>query len=196
MIDKPEYTDEELLMAMGQGNEHAFSLLYERYWDRLFVKAFKVIGKKEEAEDMVQNVFLAIWKRREELKIEGSLPAYLDTSIRYMAIRHIEKNITQREYLTLLTETGLRILPPHSELYVHFKQAQEIINKVVETMPPKMQMVYRLSRDEYLSHNEIASRLDISHDTVKKHIQNALKLIKAALAVWLIEFHQLLNQYL
>ncbi len=196
MIEKPEHTDEELLKAMGQGSEHAFSMLYEKYWDRLFVKAFRVIGKKEEAEDMVQNVFFAIWKRREELKIEGSLPAYLDTSIRYMAIRYIEKNITSREYLALLTEMGLRILPPHAELHVHFKQAQEIINKVVETMSPKMQAVYRLSREEYLTHNEIATRLDISHDTVKKHIQNALKLIKAALAAWLIEFHQLLNQYL
>jgi RNA polymerase sigma-19 factor, ECF subfamily len=129
----------------------------------------------------LQDVFLTLWNRRKEIRIEGSLPAYLQTSVRYHAIHFIEKNITRRDYLALLTDVAINTLPPSQELYLELKQAQQAINEAVLKMPPKMQEVYRLSRQEHLSHKEIAQKLGISAETVKKHIQHALEIIKTTL---------------
>lgn len=176
------YTDEELLVQIARDDRHAFSTLYNRYWDELFTNAAKVLRGTDEAEDVIQDVFLSLWKRRNELKVTGSVAAYLHTSVRYKAIHYIEKNITRRDYLTLLTNVAVETLPPDSELQLQFKELQKLIFDAVAQMPPKMQEVYKLSRQQYLSHQEIADKLGISAETVKKHIQHALSIIKTALS--------------
>ncbi len=166
---------------MSNDDKEAFSRIYRRYWNNLFTTAAKALRGKEEAADVVQDVFLSLWNRRKELDIEGSLAAYLQTSVRYKAIHYIEKNITRRDYLDLLTDTAVNSLPASAEIQLQLKEVQQAIHDAVTRMPPKMQEVYQLSRQEYLSHKEIADRLGISTETVKKHIQHALQLIKIAL---------------
>ncbi len=119
--------------------------------------------------------------RRKELCIEGSLSAYLQASVRYKAIHYIEKNITHRDYLALLTEAVEDNFPSSAEIQLQVKQVQQTIRNTVSRMPPKMKEAYQLSRQEHLSHKEIAVKLGISSETVKKHIQHALQMIKAAL---------------
>jgi RNA polymerase sigma-70 factor (family 1) len=166
---------------MSRDDQEAFTKLYRRYWEDLFVTAVKVLRGKEEASDVVQDVFLSLWNRRHELNIQCSLVAYLQTSVRYKAIHFIEKNITRRDYLSLFTDVAVNYLPPSGEINLQLKEVQLAINITVASMPPKMQEVYRLSRQEYLSHKEIAEKLGISVGTVKKHIQHALQLIKLKL---------------
>jgi len=166
---------------MGNDDQEAFTQLYRHYWKDLFVTAANVLRGKEEAADVVQDVFLSLWKRRHELKIECSLAAYLQTSARYKAIHYIEKNITRRDYLALLTDVAVNTLPASAEVRLQLKEVQKAIHETVARMPPKMQEVYRLSRHEHLSHKEIADRLGISAETVKKHIQHAMHMIKLAL---------------
>lgn len=175
------HSDEALLRLMSSDDQEAFTLLYRRYWENLFVTAAKVLRGKEEAADVVQDVFLSLWNRRHELNIEGSLVAYLQTSVRYKAIHYIEKNITRRNYLVELIDVAVNTLPPSAELLLQLKEVQQAIHDTVDRMPAKMQKVYRLSRHEHLSHKEIADRLDISTETVKKHIQHALQLLKTTL---------------
>lgn len=175
------YKDETLLLMMSRDDQEAFTLLYRRYWEDLFVTAAKVLRGKEEAADVVQDVFLSLWNRRHELNIEGSLAAYLQTSARYKAIHYIEKNITRRDYLVQLSDVAVNTLSPTAEIQLHLKEVQQVIHDTVSKMPPKMQEVYRLSRQEHLSHKEIADKMGISVETVKKHIQHALQQIKTAL---------------
>jgi RNA polymerase sigma-70 factor (ECF subfamily) len=175
------HTDEALLRLMSAGDQQAFSQLYRRYWEGLFITAAKALRGREEAADVVQDVFLSLWNRREDLRIEGSLAAYLQTSVRYKAIHYIEKHITRRDYLALLTDVAVNTLPPSAELRLQLKEVQRAIEDTVARMPPKMREVYRLSRQEHLSHKEIAERLGISLETVKKHIQHSLQLIKFAI---------------
>jgi RNA polymerase sigma-70 factor (family 1) len=175
------HNDEDLLLLMSSDDQEAFTLLYRHYWQDLFVIAAKVLRGKEEAADVVQDVFLSLWNRRHELNIEGSLGAYLHTSARYKAIHYIEKNITRRDYLALFTDIAVNALPPSAEIRLQLKEVQQAIHDTVAKMPPKMQEVYRLSRQEHLSHKEIADRLGISAETVKKHIRHAMQMIKLAL---------------
>ena len=192
MSNQSVHSDEVLLRLMSSDDQEAFTLLYRRYWEGLFVTAAKALRGKEEATDVVQDVFLSLWNRRHELNIEGSLAAYLHTCVRYKAIHYIEKNITRRDYLALLTDVTVNTLPPSAEIHLQLKEVQQAIHDTVARMSPKMQAVYRLSRQEYLSHKEIADKLGISVETVKKHIQHALQLIKTKLSFTSVSFPMLL----
>lgn len=181
MLFQSTYTDKELLQQIAEDDSMAFTMLYRRYWEELFVTAAKALREKTEAEDVVQDVFLSLWNRRHELNIQESLVAYLHTSVRYKAIQYIEKNITRRDYLALLADVSVNTLPPNAEINLQVEELQKTINNTIASMPPKMQQVYKLSRQEQLSHKEIAERLSVSAETVKKHIQHALQLIKTAI---------------
>jgi RNA polymerase sigma-70 factor (ECF subfamily) len=190
------YTDDALLLSVVNGDKSAFTMLYRRYWEPLFITAAKALRSKDDAADVVQDVFLSVWNRRHELSITGSLAAYLQTSVKYKAIHYIEKNITRRDYLSLLTEMLVTWLPPDAETQLQLKELQQVIHSTVEQMPSKMRQVYQLSRQEHLSHKEIAVRLGISDETVKKHIQHALQLIKTAIGRHAASFAVLLIHWL
>lgn len=174
-------TDEQLLQQMADGDRQAFTILYRRYWEDLFITATKALRGKEEAADVVQDVFLSLWSRRNELRIQGSLAAYLHTSVRYECIHYIEKNITRRDYLVQLTEVEISNFSPDAETDLQLKEMQQFVRNTVAKMPAKMQQVYKLSRQQHLSYKEIAEKMGISVETVKKHIQHALHLIRTNL---------------
>ena len=171
-------------------------MLYRRYWQPLFASAARALRSKTDAADLVQDIFLSIWNRRHELNITGSLAAYLQTSVKYSVIKYIEKNITRRDYLVLITEMLVSYQPPDVESQLQIKELQNVIHSAVEQMPNKMREVYQLSRQHHLSHKEIADRLGISDETVKKHIQHALQIIKTAIKQNATTFAILLIQWL
>lgn len=171
-------SNEQLLQQMATGDRQAFTELYKRYWEELFITAAKALRGKEEAADVVQDVFLSLWNRRNELKLLGSLAAYLHTSVRYKCIHYIEKNITRRDYLVQFTELIVSESPASAESNLQLKDVQQTIDKIVSGMPAKMQEVYKLSRHQQLSYKEIAEKMRVSVETVKKHIHHALHLIK------------------
>jgi RNA polymerase sigma-70 factor (family 1) len=175
------HTDESLLLLVADGDKQAFTMLYRRYWQSLFTTAAKALRSKTDAADLVQDIFLSIWNRRHELDVTGSLAAYLQTSVRYKVIKYVEKNITRRDYLMLLTDMLVHHQPPDAESQLQIKELQSVIQLAVGQMPHKMREVYQLSRQHHLSHKEIADRLGISDETVKKHIQHALQNIKTAI---------------
>lgn len=190
------HTDETLLSLVADDDKDAFTMLYRRYWESLFATAARALRSKTDAADLVQDIFLSIWTRRHDLRITGSLAAYLQTSVRYKVIKYIEKNITRRDYLVLLTEVLVNYQPPDAESQLQIKELQHVIQSAVEQMPNKMREVYQLSRKHHLSHKEIAERLDISDETVKKHIQHALQIIKTAISLNATTFAVLLLQWL
>lgn len=170
--------DEMLLQQMAAGDKTAFTVLYRRYWEELFVIAVKVLGNKEEAADVVQDIFLSFWNRRDELTLQASLAAYLHTSVRYKCIHYMEKNNTRRDYLFLLASPDTNTSAASADTNLDLKEIHHIVGQAIAKMPPKMQEVYKLSREKHLSHKEIAEYLNVSSETVKKHIQHALHIIR------------------
>jgi RNA polymerase sigma-70 factor (family 1) len=166
---------------MAEDDQGAFTLLYRRHWETLFITTVKVIGNREDAEDIIQEVFASLWNRRKALNLTGPLAGYLHASVKYKAISYIDRNITRRHYLAALAKVAEAGVPASPEVLLRVKEVQQLIASVIGNMPPKMQEVFQLSRREHLSHKEIATRLGISEETVKKHIQHALQLIKSAM---------------
>ena len=179
--------DVSLLEGMIAGDKAAFTRIYDRYWRSLFEHALKITRAPGDAEDIVQEVFCSLWKRRGTLIISGSLEAYLFSSVRYSAIRYIENNLTRHRYFQRLSEA----MDDHkamalTETPVEYKELKERVYTVVEHLPTRMKEVYVLSRMQHLSHKEIATRLNIAESTVKKQIGYALRIIRDGIFLFVI----------
>lgn len=175
------HTDKVLCELLKDGDEKAFAALYDRYWTTIYSNAMKILRSESDAEDVVQELFESIWKRREQLNIHSSIAGYLHTSARYLAIHHIEKNVNLFGYDEALAEAFEEVDFLRIESEMDAKTLEVAIDKIVETLPEKMKAVFLLSRKEQLSHKEIAEKLQISEETVKKQVYNALKLIRRSL---------------
>src|SRR5262245_19350617 len=88
-------TDQELIHLLKNGGKDAFTALYDRYWEKLLVYTMRAVQLRADAEDIVQELFVSVWKRRNELDIRQKVSTYLYNSARYMAFRHIEQNVTR-----------------------------------------------------------------------------------------------------
>ena len=175
------HTDKDLCELLKHGDEAAFTALYDRYWADIYRNAMKILGSGNDAEDVVQELFESIWKRREGLQINGAVAAYLHTSARYIALHLIEKNVEKAGYGDRLATAFQLAEVPIIESHMDAKTLETAIDKIIATLPDKMKTVFLLSRREHLSHKEIAAQLDISEETVKKQVYNALKLIRQQL---------------
>jgi RNA polymerase sigma-70 factor (ECF subfamily) len=170
-------TDEELLSLLRKNDKQAFAEIYDRYWEQMSLYVLKITRSPEDTCDIVQDVFVSIWKRRYELNISGSMKAYLLKSVRNLSIRYIEKNINKQGFLNALS-AYYEHLDTSAMNKLELQELESRLAGVVARLPHKMQEVYVLSRHENLSHKEIAKRLGIAETTVKKQVSNALKLIR------------------
>jgi RNA polymerase sigma-70 factor (family 1) len=171
--------DEQLLRAMASGDHEALEQLYSRYWQHLFIAAYNVLKNKAASEDIVQEAFLQLWQRREKLDIKTSLEAYLFSVVRYTVFKYIKKEQAHSQVFKNLEERLHYITP---EDIVVEKNIRSQLAGIVNTLPEKCREIYILSREEQLSHHEIATRLNISTKTVENHITIALKKIRFSIA--------------
>ncbi|HRP56567.1 RNA polymerase sigma-70 factor [Agriterribacter sp.] len=170
-------TDEQLLHLLREDDKQAFAEIYERYWESMSLYVLRITRSPEDACDIVQDVFVSIWKRRDDLNISGNLKAYLLKSVRNLSIRYIEKNIRKKRFLASLS-LYWKNAPAFATDALELRELESRLTRVVAQLPPKMQQVFVLSRHENLSYKEIAQRLEITETTVKKQVSNALKLIR------------------
>lgn len=178
MIPYREYTDDQLLQRMQKNDEKAFTELYNRHWEQIALYVLKVIRSEEEARDIVQEIFLSIWKRREVLDVKVPLVAYLLRSARNLSLRYIERSVNKKDFLEKLALHIDATGPVPVTDALELKELETKVNKAVDTLPAKMKEIYLLSRMENLSYREIADRLGIAGTTVKKQVSNALKVIR------------------
>ncbi len=172
--------DEKLLEFIREGDDRtAFDEIFNRYWERLFMYAAKVIRDEEEAQDIVQEVLVSLWQRRENLSID-SLSSYLYGAIRFKGLAYVRANLTRNNYLESLGyffEEGRDLINEQLDA----QELETLIRTEIDRLPPRMKEIFILSRIEQLSHKEIAERLNISDQTVKKQINLSLKLFRLIL---------------
>ncbi|MDQ0641221.1 RNA polymerase sigma-70 factor (ECF subfamily) [Pedobacter sp. W3I1] len=173
-------SDNELLLLLKKGDESAFSEIYNRYWEKMASYSIRLTKSEDESADIVQEIFISLWRRKEDLVIKGSLAAYLIKSTRNLSLRYIERNINVTDFVEKLAEF-ISDKSQDIEENISFRELQEQIDKGVAKLPKKMQQIYLLSRDEQLSYREISEKLGISEGTVKKQISNSLKIISESL---------------
>lgn len=194
MLGKLDVAEPELLELLRIGDESALAIIYGQYWEMMYLAAYNMTKNKEISEDIVQDVFVGLWKKRKNLKINKSIRSYLYTSTIFKVYDFFRKNKKAiREDLFDNLNQNIQSSTPESRL-IH-KELVEYIESIIEQLPPKSREVFKLSREELKSNKEIAEELGISQRTVEWHISKALKIIKSHMGVMVtLEFIVLLLQ--
>ncbi len=188
MAKKHVFTESELLEGLRSGSETCFSALYGLYAESLTRYANSKLASLDEARDLMHDLFVDLWTKREHLEIKVSIKSYLFTAARYKIIDYIRKNSSRQVYQKMLEQLNEFVDTPDHLL--ELKDLQKKIDSAVESMSDRVREVYLLSREEDLSIPQIAEKLSLSEQTVKNQISSALKIIRkfvvSALIFWMI----------
>ncbi len=169
-----------LFQSISQGDIGAFRELFDSYNKRLFAAAFKLTKSRITAEDIVQEVFAALWEHKGRLGTVDHPEAYIFTIAYNKTYRHLKKIASDARLYESLKEQ-IKVAHDSTEEWLDVKETQQIIDREVEKLPSKRQLIYKLSRKDGLTHQQIAEHLNISPLTVKKQIALALRQIRAGL---------------
>lgn len=176
-MKRDDHNERELLNKVAKGDQRAFTALFDAYYQRLGAYVYKVTESKEAAEEIVQEVFIKIWERREVLKEIESFKAYLFILSKNRTLDYLRAAAKKRMHqLSVLQEMKEESYVIDSASPV--EEYNLIIEQAVAKLPPQQQRVYHLSRYEKLKYEEIAIHMGISKETVKKHMQLALAFLK------------------
>jgi RNA polymerase sigma-70 factor (family 1) len=165
--------DNDLFQLVKQDDLKAFEELYTRYWCTLVNAAYKRLNSKEKAEDIVQNIFVDIYRRRTSINLTISIKAYLYQALKFKVLNEFRSETNSSKYIRHLFFSS----PCKTDLAdsLEAKELEAKIKRIFNGLPKKCREVFRLSRQEELSNKEIAASLHVTISTVEKHISKALK---------------------
>jgi len=180
--------DQELISLLKEGDEVAYTEIYNRYKRLLQNHACKKLGDFEEVKDVLQELFVNLWTKRAEIPETTNLSGYLYTAVRNRIFNILSHKQVVSKYVQSL-QTFINEESYITDHLVREKEFSLLIQKEIDTLPIKMKQVFELSRKSGLSHKEIANQLSISEQTVSKQITNALRILKVKLGVlWILVF--------
>jgi len=184
-------SDEMLIKLLRTSDETALKEIYLRHWQSLFQAALRKVRVKEIAEELVQNIFVSLWDRRTIQTIE-QLSCYLHTAIKYQVINYLKSKILDKKYLShAVQQSVMEDNSCESTLLTH--ELSLAIDQAIRELPPKTQLVFRLSRFENRSIREISQSMNISEKAVEYHITQSLKIMRLHLKDFILFDLTILN---
>ena len=179
MSDAVDYSDEELFLRLQQDEEQAFVLVFNQYHVELFRFALKYVRLPSLAEDIVQDVLLYLWERRQELAITTSLKAYLYAAVKHRSLYYLKSQYAKQVYESDLPEH--LPTPTQADTPLQVQQLTEAIQRAIEGLPERCRVIYTLSRNAELTYQEIADQLELSVKTVETQMGIALRKLRIQL---------------
>lgn len=171
------YNEKALLLQVAAGDETAFGTLFHAWRDKLYFFLLRITSSPETAEDVLQDVFVKLWVNRQSLVSIDHFSAYLYRMTQNHAINGMRRMSLETLVLCDLRREAITDGQPADEALL-FKQMQEKLKEVINSLPPQQRLVYTLSREKGLKQDEIARQLNISISTVKNHMTQALRTIR------------------
>lgn len=186
MSANASYDEKRVLELLAQGSEEAFVQLYDRYRPYIYNVSLKLIRNHEQAKEILQEVFMDLWRRREVVSHAANVRAYLYGMARNIIFDHLKARMKME---VAIREFACQIGHENTtERALVEEEYDELLNEVVEQLPPQQQRVFRMAKIDGLSHENIARKLSISRLTVKKHMREALLTIRHRLQAHLTSF--------
>jgi RNA polymerase sigma-70 factor (ECF subfamily) len=170
------FSEQELVELLQAGDEAAFTSIYNRYWEKLIATAYFFTRNTQTAEDIVHDVMLSLWHRRDRIEIQ-SLQAYLTTAVKFSVFKSIARQKDNSEITDEITVSGAH---ESVEEKLDAKFEEEFLRGVVEQLPEKARLVFQYRREQHLSVKEVADKMEVSEKTIEYHMTRALKTIKQA----------------
>jgi len=178
VADKAPYNEKELLHQLAAGSEEAFRMLFNAYRNKLYTYIYKLSGSAEAAEDTVHDVFLKLWVQRERLTEIQNLNAYLYRMAHNDAFTVFRRMAKETLILAELQKEQGNDERGGGEEKIVQEEVRAFVRQAIDKLTPQQKLVFLLSRQDGLKHDEIAQRLNITKNTVKNHIVEALKFLR------------------
>lgn len=179
MPEQTLYEIKALLLQVGNGNEPAFRTIFDFYKDRFFSASFKMTHCSNIAEEIVQEVFVSLWIKRAQVAAALNPEAYLFTMLHNSINAHFRKLALEKAMKQKLLQQSDDIDVSPVEDILLAKENREMLESVIRQLPSQQRIVYKLSRQQGLSREQIAGQLNISPHTVKNHLQQAILFIRS-----------------
>lgn len=173
-----QISDEQLLQLVGDGDEKAFNQLFERYRDKLFSYLVKISKSKETSEELVLDAFVKIWTARTILPEINNFEAFIFRVAHNRAIDFLREAQRSRNAQAAIREAMLQLQSAGADERLLKAETEQRITEAVSQLSPQRQEVFRLSREQYLSYDEIAEKMQLSRLTVRNHLSAALRFIR------------------
>ncbi len=184
-------TDEEILELLNRGEAQGIELIFRQYYAYICKAVYKIIPDANLVEDLAQEVFYELWRKRGQLQVSTSLKGYLRRSAVNRALNYIRDQrikFAEEEQAPVQKSTL-----PTAPQRMNAAELQVKIDKAIDELPERCRIIFVLSRFEEMSYREIAEQLDISAKTVENQVSKALKLLRQALSPYLISWMGLLT---
>tara|TARA_Y100001972_G_scaffold129294_1_gene196268 strand:+ start:2555 stop:3145 length:591 start_codon:yes stop_codon:yes gene_type:complete len=194
-MSHPKNEYDLLLCSLKRGDNEAFKRIYELFWESLYAIGYNRLQSAKDVEDIIQELFVDLWNKRDTIQIKESLRTYLFTAMKYKVIDHLRRNKSRNvrmEDVTLETELSTDT----TDHMLSFNELYDELRKGIDQLPERCKLVFKMSRDREMSAAEIATALNISKRTVETQIYKSLKHLKKSLSdyayLWLpLIFHYL-----
>lgn len=173
--------DLELFLRIKQDDMPSFNLLFNKYWERLYLFVYRKLDSEDDAKDIIQNIFISIWLKRHQIVIQSTLESYLFSIARYELLSFISKSIKTKQKQELLLHT---ILPEFEELLTP-QQAHamdQLVDTEVEKLPARMKQIFQMTREQNLTIREISHQLHLSEQNVRNQLNTAISKVKCGLS--------------
>jgi RNA polymerase sigma-70 factor (ECF subfamily) len=177
MVQKQDISDQTLLAGISTGDEVAFRCLFDRYRGRIYTYALRLSENTSLADEVVQDVFLKVWLKRTDLPGVENFNAWLYAIARNRMFDMMKQQAREQQTRESVLQEG-ESYANNAERSLLEKEQQVLLRDALAKLSPRQQLIYNLSRDRGMKHEEIANTLNISRNTVKTHLVHALRVIK------------------
>ena len=182
MTEYTNFTDTELAVLLKESDHKAYAVIYDRYKFLLYAHAYKKLQDREEARDVVQEVFITLWNKRDSVIAQSNLAGYLYTVLRNTILNLFARKEVRTRYTDSMAAHFTYDYSP-TDHGIRSQQLATLIDREISALPARMQEVFVLSRKGHLNRKEISLQLGISEATVDRQIANALRILRARLTV-------------
>jgi len=179
MPELKDQSDEQLIQLLKKDDRAIFNEIYKRYAESLAGFAASKLYSLDDARDILHDLFVKLWEDRHSLTINGNLRSFLFAALRYRIVDKIRRNVTRQEYASALSQ--LENFDHGIEEHLEAKELNAIIDRSLDDLPPRTKQIYRLSRNEQHTIEDIAKLLGLSEQTVKNQLTTALKHVRRAI---------------
>jgi len=180
MKDFAVYCDKDLMLEIKAGNKLAFDALYRRYIKKLYKFACSITKSSEEAENIIQNVFLNLWINRNKIEKEASVKCYIFKIVYNSSISFLREKIKEYQFVEYLKTIQDK---QEDEIIsrIDYEELDKELNKIIDELPDRQKEVILLRKIDGLKYSEISERMNISRNTIENHMSRALKTIRLKL---------------
>lgn len=170
-------TDDVLVELLSTGDTGAFQAVYNRYCNKLFMVSKKRLYDQDAAAEVVQDIFVDLWERRQSLKIEN-LDRYLFTAVKYKVIDQIRSRVNRKETSDLIMQDMASYFDQQADNNLAFQDLNSAVERILVLMPSKTRDIFKMSRLEHHSVREISCSMNIPERTVEYHITQSLRILR------------------